>query len=658
MAGKIRKKFGKVAAASLIAVSSIALVAPQQASAFDFFGLFGSKDEPAAPSQNAIAYDSEIEGTDDKSLKQSIKDVSALMRLEKEPPPDGEGLARRASTDLSALTDAMWGSGYYDGSVTVLIDGVDISRGEAAISQAASKAERARNKAVVPVVIKVTPGEAFTLRNVTVRNIKTGRPFPDEELPEKVIKLNKGDPAPTARILGAEARIIDRFRALGHPFAKVIGREPVIDHPNHAIDMTFTVDAGPKAGLGTVTISGSSGVDPAVIRSFVYTKEGDPYSPQAVSNIKKTVGNIEALGSIRVREGKELDANGNLPLDVEVGDRPPRLIGFSTQYSTQDGPGIKAYWAHRNLFGGGERLRIDADLYYTSRPDSAPDKKKDLDWSDLGGKLSLSFIKPALWGTRNDLLVDVAAARESTDGYTSRWVNGTVAIRHRFTDKFSMQGGIEVERGQTSDSLGQMDYTLVGTPVSVTYDSTDNPLDPTKGVKLSASITPFPTFLGSSAGFVIGKAQGSVYYSLDEDSRYVLAGRLGFGSIMGAGIRDIPANRRFFAGGGGSVRGYSYRSLSPKGLNGDPIGGRSLIEGSIEARIKVTDTIGIVPFFDFGTAFESSYPDFGANMQYAAGIGLRYYTAIGPIRADVAFPLNKRNGDKPVVLYISLGQAF
>lgn len=644
-------------ATSLIVLCCTALAGPPQARAFDFFGLFGSSDKPPDPNRDTISYNPEIQGTEDKSLKQSIKDVSALVRLLKEPPPDGEGLARRGTVDLSALTDAMWGSGYYDGSATVLIDGVDIGKGDASVMQAAARAERYRNIAAVPVTILVSPGEAFKLRDVTVRDVRTGRPFPDTVLPERTIKLQKGDPAPTAGILAAEARIVDRFRSLGHPFAKVVGREPVVDHPHHAVDMTFTVDVGPKAGLGTVSIAGSSNVDPAVVRSFVYTEEGNPYSPEAVSNIKKTVGNVSALGSIRVREGKSLDENGNLPIEVEVADRPPNLIGFSTKYSTTDGPGIKGYWANRNLFGGGEVLRFDADFYFMSLPKGSP-KRDELDWARLGGKMGVSFVKPALWGTRNDLLASITAGRESTDGYTSRWVNGTVAVKHRFSDKFSMQAGVEVERGQTSDALGRLDYTLVGFPLSVNYDTTDNLLDPTKGVRLTASVAPYPSFLGSTANIVVAKAQGAAYYAVDEDARYVIAGRLGLGSILGDGIASIPANRRFYAGGGGSVRGYSYRSLSPLGPDGEPIGGKSLLEGSLEARIKVTDTIGVVPFFDFGTAFADSYPDFGANVQYAAGIGLRYYTAIGPIRADVAFPLNKRRGDKPAVLYISLGQAF
>jgi translocation and assembly module TamA len=325
---------------------------------------------------------------------------------------------------------------------------------------------------------------------------------------------------------------------------------------------------------------------------------------------------------------------------------------------------VRAYWEHRNLFGGAERLRLEAETFLTPRNDGTEIKSiEDLEPSDIGGRLRASFLKPALGGTRNDLLLDARVERDRTGGdrfggYTSRLADGTAFIRHRFSDTFSAQAGLQVQKGQTSDVLGQIDYLVVGTPASLTYDSTDRPLDPTRGMRVTASLSPYPTFLGSTVGMVVSEATASAYYAVDEDARTILAGRVRLGSIIGPELDEIPANFRFFAGGGGSVRGYRYRSLGPTGPYGYVVGGRSLLEASLEARIKITDTIGIVPFVDAGNAFESSYPDFQEPIQFAAGIGLRYYTAIGPIRLDIAAPLNRRDGDRPVSIYVSIGQAF
>ncbi|UMY17471.1 BamA/TamA family outer membrane protein [Methylobacterium organophilum] len=634
---------------------------PAPARAFDLFGLFGGEEEPPAPSAAALPYTMRITGVDDSDVLTALQDTSTLYRLRQEAPPDGEGLVRRAEADLRRLVDALSGYGYYQGTVSIRIDGVAVT-GESSVAAAARAAEASRNRALVPVKIAVDPGPLYTLRSVKARDA-SGRPFPEEVLPERFTRVDDDVPARSATVLAREARIVDRFRALGHPFAKAVARDPVVDDAGHVMDVGFTIEPGPVAGIGEVAVHGAEGIDPAVIRSFIYTEPGDPYAPKAVAELRRTLAKVEGLGSIRVREGEALDAQGNLPLFVELGERERNLIGLSARYSTVDGPGVRAYYSNRNLFGGGETFRIDADLYYLGLgfdPYAQQRKAAGIGTNGLGGRVSATFVKPALWGTRNDFLANVFAAREVQQSYFVDAAGASAAIRHRFSDSFSAQIGIDGQFGRSKDALGTVDYRLIGVPISVTYDSTDSLLDPTEGVRLMASVAPYPGFMGSDPGIVVAKAQGSTYYSLDDESRYILAGRIGLGSVSGAGLAEIPDNFRFFAGGGGSVRGFPFRTLGPRGPFNLPIGGRSLFEASLEARIKVTDTIGVVPFFDAGTAFASPVPDFSERIRKAAGIGLRYYTGIGPVRVDLAFPLDhvKGNHERPVVLYISLGQAF
>ncbi|GJE76994.1 autotransporter assembly complex protein TamA [Methylorubrum suomiense] len=634
---------------------------PQPAAAFDLFGLFGSEEEPPTPTPSALPYSVRITGTDDSDVLTALQDTSTLYRLRQEAPPDGEGLVRRAEADLRRLTDVLSGYGYYQGTVSIRIDGVPVT-GDASLAAAARAAEGSRARALVPVKIAVDLGPAYTVRSVRALDPR-GRPFPAELLPERFVRPGDDVPARSATVLAREARIVDRFRALGHPFAKAVSRDPVVDDAAHVMDVTFTIDPGPKAGLGEVAVSAPEGIDPSVIRSFIYTEPGDPYSPKAVADIRRSVARIEGLGAIRVREGESLDPQGNLPIFVEVSERERNLIGVSARYSTVDGPGIRAYYANRNLFGGAETLRLDADIYYLGLgydPFAQQRKAAGIDTTGLGGRLSATFVKPALWGSRNDLLANAFVTREVQQSYFVDAAGASVAVRHRFSDTFSAQIGVDGQVGRSKDALGTVNYRLIGVPVSVTYDSTDNLLDPTQGFRFQASAAPYPGFLGSDPGIFVAKAQGSTYYALDEDANYILAGRLGFGSVSGARLDEIPDNFRFFAGGGGSVRGFAFRTLGPRGPFNLPIGGRSLLEASIEARIKVTDTIGIVPFFDAGTAFASTLPDFDERIRKAVGLGLRYYTGIGPIRVDVAFPLDRIKGyhERPVALYISLGQAF
>lgn len=656
---------GGCAFAALLGVQS----APAQAfdlSSLDVFGLFTKKDEPPAVSAATLPYrlDFDLGGADDaKALTRTLQDASLLYRLRQDAPPDGETLARRMAADLNPLVDALWSQGYFNAEVALVADGVTLKVGAEPDARLVRALESHRNRDAVPITVSVKPGPVFGLRNIAVseRGI-SGAPAIIN--PEKVTRLKPGDPATSSALRAAQAALVDNLRAQSRPLAKVVELRPVVDHATRIMDVTYVVEPGPVAGFGDVTIGQTDEIPPAVVRSFIYLEPGDPYSPKALTDTRRSIATIPAVASVRIREADRLDGAGNLPIFVDVTERPKRLLGFSARYSTIDGPAVKTYWEHRNLFGGAERLRLEGDIFLAPRIDGTKITKfDDFERSDLGGRFSFSFLKPALGGSRYDWLLDGVATRQRVGtnrygGYTARYANVTTAIQRRFSDTFSVQAGIEVERGQTSDVLGQVDYTLVGIPLSVKYDSTDSLLDATRGIRATASVTPYPTFLGSTVGIVQAKGAFSAYYALDEDARYVLAGRIGLGSISGASLDEIPATRRFYAGGGGSVRGYAYRTLSPLGPMNQLIGGRSLFEGSVEARIKVTDTIGIVPFFDAGTAFEGSLPDFKQRLQMAAGLGLRYYTAIGPIRVDVAAPLNPRKGDKPVALYVSIGQAF
>jgi translocation and assembly module TamA len=326
------------------------------------------------------------------------------------------------------------------------------------------------------------------------------------------------------------------------------------------------------------------------------------------------------------------------------------------------------FYENRNLFGEAERLRLEGAAFLAPRNDGTRIKKPgDLKPSDLGARFTASFLKPALWGSRFDYTFDGIVERNRVGsprfgGYTYRLGGATTGFRYRVDETLSATFGLKYERGQTSDVISNVDYQLVGLPLTVKFDNTDRPLDPSEGVRINAAVTPYPTFLGSSVGMTRATADASTYYALDEDRDYILAGRIGVGSLLDApsDLREIPSNYRFYAGGGGSIRGYRYQTVAPRGPFGFIVGGRSLFEANIEARIKVTDSIGVVPFFDAGGAFSDRVPDIRLKdaVQMSAGIGLRYYTGIGPLRLDVAFPINPRRGDQPVVLYVSIGQAF
>jgi translocation and assembly module TamA len=641
---------------------------PVEALAFDLLGLLG-QEAPPAPSATTLPYSVTFAITGDESVKPALEASSSFYKLRQDPPPDAESLVQRLMADFAPMIDALWGEGYYNATIRAAIGDIPVALGPGLGNGAARVAATYRDRAVVPVTILVETGPLFTLRRIEIVDLVTGKPLPPETVPPGILKLAAGDPARAAGIRAANARLVDYFRDKSYPLVAAPLPHPIVDHATLTMDVTFPVDPGPKARFGEVSLTGPETFDPAIVRSFIYLEPGQPYSPKALDATRRSISSIPAVGSVRIREADKLDARGNLPIFIEVGDRARNLAGFTAGYSNVDGPTANGYYENRNLFGEAESLRLGADLFYappvygisTSGFSGAPN------YSDqgLGARVKGSFMKPALAGSRVDFLLDGIAERArygggSFGGYVDEFAGGTAALRYRVDQSLSLQAGVKFEKGFAADSLGRVNYTFLGVPVALRYDSTNNLLEPTSGVRVLANVTPYPSVFGG-VGFTRATIAGSTYWALDEAGDYVLAGRAGFGSIFAntVGLAGIPANYRFYEGGLATVRGYREQTIGPAGPTGYTIGGLSGYNATIEGRIRITDVIGIAPFFDIGGAFTGSTPiGSDGDTRMGAGVGLLYYTPIGPLRIDVAHGLNQRRGDYPVVFYVSIGQPF
>ena len=272
---------------------------------------------------------------------------------------------------------------------------------------------------------------------------------------------------------------------------------------------------------------------------------------------------------------------------------------------------------------------------------------------------TLLLRKPTYPKIRQALLASAAGTRLETNAFDERSVSSFVGLETPLFENWLATAGVSAEYDRLKDQ-GEIEHVvLFGLPLTGLREDTDDLLNPSRGTRLDLSVTPYAGNGDFGRLFVTSVVGGSAYYAVDPEARYVLAGRTKLGSTVGETTKDLPANKRFYAGGGGSVRGYEFHSIGPLDNDDDPLGGRSLIEVSAELRVRLTDTIGVVPFADGGTVYDSSYPDFDETFRWAAGLGLRYFTGFGPIRLDVAVPLNKRDGiDDDFEFYISFGQAF
>ncbi|WP_161142119.1 BamA/TamA family outer membrane protein [Propylenella binzhouense] len=608
-------------------------VAPAEASFFS--RLFGREEPEPVPDAQPYTLDFKVTDAD---LEKTLQAASNLYSERDRPPPGTTGLLARARGDYGRLLAALYREGRYGGTITILVDG----RPPDSIPIDATLPDPA------PVTVTVDPGPLFTFGKVRIEGApQTVDPREEEaNLDLSDLEIEPGAPARSGRILSAEQRVVTVWRQRGHPKAEIASREVVADHRTNTVDVTIVAEPGPEAPIGAVTVTGTRRMVPEFVVRQTGLKPGEPYDPDTLDKAKKRLLKLQVFSSVSIQEAEFLDELGRLPVNFALAERKRRVFGAGASYSTVDGATVETYWMHRNLFGRAESLRLEAEV---SRLGSQS-------YDQLGYRVGATFVKPGIFDPDTDLNVSAEAKQDTLESYQERSARGEIALAHQFSDALTGKAGIAVERSRFDDAFGISNYLLVSLPAQLTFDSRNDKLNPTKGINAAIAAEPFHD-LRSDATAILLDATAASYLSIDADDRFVLAGRIGLGTIAGADLREVPADRRFYLGGGGSIRGYAYRNVGPR-IGDEVTGGLSYWEASLELRARVTNTIGIVPFVDAGASFEDAIPDFGEKTFVGAGIGLRYHTPIGPIRVDVARALTPQEGDPNFALYIGLGQAF
>lgn len=606
-----------------------------EALAFKIFGItvFGEDeavDDVIDPVHYSITLDTH--GAD-KDLAEALERTSLLLRGEEAPVSGELGLVIKARDDRDRLIATLYENSRYGGVVSVTIDGQDID--------ALPPIPTFARNGPIPVVVRVDPGPAFSLGTVSLEGDATG-------LDPSVYDLVPGGPAGSLIILKAGEKILEDLRGEGRPLAVLARRDVIADHETQTVDVVLAVEAGPVAPLGEVTVKGARKVDPAFIARYSRLRQGQAYSPE---QLKKAAERLRALGtfsSVTINEAKGLAADGSLPLGIVVAEGKHRYFGVGASFSSIDGLGVEGYWGHRNLFGQAESLRLEGKVGGLG------------DWSgveDLDYSAGITFIKPGAFFPSATLEASIKGATLTTESYDAASVLGKVALAYEITDYDKVTAGISLGYDDIDDAFGNNTYLTFGLPLGYSRDTRDNKLNPTEGFNATLSAIPSYEILGETF-FSTFEGSLSGYYGLGVEDRIILAAKLSAGILVGAGdLESVPATRRFFAGGGGSVRGYAYQEISPLNASGDATGGRAYALGSFEARVNVTETIGIVPFLDIGSVTAANYPDF-SDIRMGAGIGLRYLTPFGPLRLDVAMPLDPYDGGSKYGIYAGIGQSF
>lgn len=579
-----------------------------------------------------LRYAAAFEIQADADVADTVRAASQIWTGRNQPVGGSAALISRAQADYRRILAALYSEGFYAGSVSIRINGVEADRfsvgdeleGEPALS------------------LTVDPGPIFSFDEAIIDNAPSTWAPPETFQPGAVAR--------STAIREAAISAVDGWRDQGHALAVLDDETITARHLDQALDVQLGINPGPVAYLAPLQVEGTENVDPAFTSRMTGLQPGARYSPE---DLERAVKRIERLGVFslqRIEEGDALNGDGQLPVTLLVEERKPRRIGIGGTLSTVDGLGAEAFWLHRNLFSRAERLRLEASVGGIGTT---------LDYRELTYGLGASFQKPGFWTIDTILEADAYARRETNETFTETSGGGSLGVSHIVSDRLEVGAHLFGRYGvfERLDSDDIRVFTTAGAELTAEYDGRDDPINPTEGFFAQAQMTGFHEFNFSNSGV---RLDGEVryYQRFTKSDRFVLAGRLRAGSIVGPPVAEMPDDLLFYAGGGGSVRGYGFRNIAVVEADGTQRGGQSRAEASIEARVRFSDRWGGVVFADAGSVSDGAGFDDIGNWQASVGAGVRYDTGLGPIRLDLAFPLNRRDGDPFVGIYAGIGQAF
>ena len=568
----------------------------------------------------------QVRGELDAELRAQL--VLAIGEVD-DPPSNRFEARRRARGAMGAAEALLRSEGYYQ---PVLEDDVE---GE----------ER-------PVaIVHVTPGRRFLLSNPQVQWIA---PEPDtasmsEALGEIAVKPDQAGRA--GDVIATEGRVVATLSRRGYADAAAEPRRVVVDHATFTVQPNYRISSGALVRLNGVRLETRGPTNPAWVAGLAPWSEGEVYDPDDVAELERRLletGVYDGVGVALAPRDQSL-ANGNRPIIVSLTDRPRRILEAGATFSTAEGSGVDLIWTWHNRFG-----RADTVVWQA--------RAANVD-SRLGVNISLPH-----WRRPGETLkLSAAVLNEDTDAYRRTAVALAADLQQRLGKTSYLSYGVGLDAGKYDenrfDPLTRMpinfdrDLIILTGRASAYIDRSNNPLDPTTGWRLSGWAQPTAVSGEDTIVFLRTEAQITAYLPQQDNAKTVLAGRARLGSIVGGDELTIPSDRLFYSGGGGSVRGFAYQGVGPRLPDNTPRGGLSLVEASVEVRHDVWRGFQAVAFVDAGSVGFQATPDF-RNLRYGAGLGLRYKLPFGPIRADIAFPLDRQAGDADFQVYVSIGQAF
>lgn len=625
---------------------------------------------PFTSAQSAVPYEPALEGAPNEEIAEIARASLRLWRRQDDGANSVALLRRRAEQDIEIAVRILNSFGWHEASAEVEVTVPDMTpeaeadRDAARDARAAAIASAPRGRdgageagAIPPApdapearaVLRMIPGPRYTLAAHRFVIVDQGRGAAPIAPAGADVGSPVGGPAAAGPILAAEGEAVARLRAEGRPWAERRSRRAIADTEAKTLEVETVIAAGPRAIFGELTLEGAPSVSEAFLRSYRPWADGAPATAAALKAYQQDLARTDLFDSVSVRlpasppEDAAYAEDGALiaPITAQMEQGEPRTLSAGLRYGTSAGPELRLGFLHRNIFGAGERLEITALAGL------------------LAQTLDVTLQKPQFLRPGQDLALALAIQNTEDDAYDSTGVELAASVSRELAPQWTVGAGGLMEYAEVAQSGVRQTVILGGLPLFANYDGADDTLDPTQGLRASVAATPYiGAVAGAVAPFLTLDSVARGYLPLSDDKRWVLAGRVRLASILSAQLSDVPAQRRLYSGGGGSVRGYADQAIGPLDSASNPRGGRSALELGAELRTPLYGQLRGAIFAEAGAVSAEIAPTFSDGMQVAAGLGVRYLSPAGPIRFDLGVPLNPRDTDDPLQIYISIGQAW
>lgn len=578
----------------------------------------------------SLSYTVHFVGLEDFAALKALQDTSQLISLHEHPPASINGLRYRTSADIPILLQTLRAFAYYDASITTAIE---------------------EKEGTFQVYLFIHPGVQYNLASYKVYNgdctqiaaIEPCGPF----FPER-LQLKLGEAALSLSIVNAELNLLTELARCGHPLAYIDKRRVEVDMKDKKVDAAACVQEGPLSRFGPLTFFGLKNTKTDFIETKIGWKEGDIYNSDLIEKTQERLLKSELFSSVYITHGDQLDQQGELPLKMRFTEAKYKQFSIGAFYATVDGLGGSFAWTNRNIRGMGEIISAKGSI-------ASSQLTKKITY--IAG--NITYKKPDFLAFDQTYRAFAEIYQLNIHPYNAFIYRGANYLEKKISAQAQFSVGLKVEHIHVSQSASNGTYLLMGLPLFISYSAVENILDATKGATVVYSITPYQSLFFGAQHFAKQRLTGNFYLPIDPDRRIVLALRMQFGSIAGTAQSHVPLTKLFLGGSEDDLRGYRYKTVSPLNEHNEPLGGRSAVFATIETRFKVTKTIGIVPFADFGTVSLHPFPKLNDKWFKSVGAGFRYFAFFGPLRFDIGFPLNRRAGiDHAFQIYASVGQAF